>query len=80
MPEACSETKKGPRKIVVGDSVIWQPGDTNTGELAGPATVIGRFDDQGKPWLLLGENPIGTFAIALSLVRKVKPKAVEEQI
>lgn len=78
MPEACSETKKGPRKIVVGDSVIWQPGDTNTGELAGPATVIGRFEDQAKPWLLLGKSQSGTIAIALSLVRKVKSKAVEE--
>ncbi|MDO8357273.1 MAG: hypothetical protein Q7U76_12860 [Nitrospirota bacterium] len=75
MPEANkTDSKKPQRKIVPGDQVIWQPMDTCTGELCGPATVIDRFDDNGKPWLLLGENPRGTFAIALSLVRKVKPK------
>lgn len=71
-----SEEKKEPVKIEPGDQVIWKRYES-MGEMCGPATVIYRFEDEGKPWLLLEENPSGTLAIALSLVRKVKKKGKE---
>lgn len=68
MPDS---SKSEPVKIERGDQVIWKRYES-MGELCGPATVLQRFEEEGKPWLLLADNPAGTLAIALSLVRKVK--------
>lgn len=74
MPDASkSDEKKEPYKISPGDQVIWKRYES-MGELCGPATVSHRIEEDGKTWLVLEQNPSGTLAISLSLVRKVKPK------